>query len=213
MSAFRRLTLGRATVVSVAVDSALVLATLLATPFLVARLGPEPYGILGMVSVLAGQLSVLQLGIGPAVTRLVTEHRGRGDQLRETTVTRTGVLLGSASGVLIGGLFAVVAPWVWTRVLTGTKSAVATALEALVPSAIVVAAQPLVAVIAGTLLGQERFGALGFFRLVHGLVRLGLPVLVVSRGGGVVSAIAAQAAADAIVVLVGAAAVWGTARG
>jgi O-antigen/teichoic acid export membrane protein len=213
MRALPGLTLGQAAIVSVGVDFAIVLATLFVTPFLVGRLGVEPYGIVGMVSVLAGQLSVLQFGIGAAVTRLVAEHRGRGDSVLEIATVRSAIVLGSTSGVLVGVVFAAVAPWMWTQALTGTNSALAMALGALVPSALVVAAQPLVAVVTGTLLGQERFAVLGVFRLVHGLARLGLPVLVVCRGGGVGSVLAAQAAADGVAVLSGTAAVWGADRG
>ena len=70
-------------------------------PYLVRRLGTEPYGIIGIISVLAGQLGVLHLGVGAAATRLISQGRGeRDDRAVGEAMAGTLVVAGLAAALM-----------------------------------------------------------------------------------------------------------------
>ena len=69
-----RLRLGQAAFASVYADGILAVLSIALIPYLIQRLGTEPYGILGIVTVLGVQLGVLHLGVGPAATRVVSRY-------------------------------------------------------------------------------------------------------------------------------------------
>jgi O-antigen/teichoic acid export membrane protein len=198
-----RLSIGQATLAWIGVDGALAIGTILTTPYVVHRLGTEPYGILAMVSVLAGQLGVLHLGVGPAATRRIAEARGQGESETHTAVLWATALLSLGAALLVGSAFLVVAPWAWTHRFKSSDAVAAQALAAMVPSAIVVGAQPLLAAVSGGLAGEERFGALNVWRLVYGLGRMAAAVATVSAGGGTREVLWAQAAVDGTAIVIG----------
>lgn len=186
---------------SVYADAALVLTTLLVTPYLISRLGAEPYGVLALVSVLAGQLTVLQLGIGPATTRLVAEHRGRGELREIGAILRAALLWSLASGACIGLAFAALAPWAWTNFFKATDDGLRIALSSIAPALVVVALQPALAALTGFLIGEERFGLVAAWRLTFGVSRMAAAAGVAAAGGGVPLVISAQAATDVVALI------------
>lgn len=207
-----RLSLGQATLAWIGVDGTLAVASILTTPYLVHRLGTEPYGILAMLSVLAGQLGVLHLGVGPAATRRIAEARGQDGGDAHGAVLWATALLGLAAALLVGSAFLTVAPWAWTHRFHGSDAVTALALGAMAPSAIVVGAQPLLAAVAGGLAGEERFAALSVWRLGHGLGRQAAAVAVVFAGGGAREVLWAHAGVDGVAIAVGFA-LWPGLRG
>ena len=107
-----RLRLGQAAFASVYADAALAVLSLAFIPYLVHTLGTEPYGILGIVSMIGGQLGILHAGVGTAATRLVAESVGNGG--RGLTARLTGVaVVSAAASLLVGAVFLVVAPPAW----------------------------------------------------------------------------------------------------
>src|SRR5262245_31620791 len=203
LSRLPRLSIGQATLASIGVDGTLAVGSILTTPYLVHRIGAEPYGILAMVSVLAGQLGVLHLGIGPAATRRIAEARGRGEGERHVAILWATAALSLIAALLVAAAFLTLAPWAWTHRFHGSASVVAQALAAMTPAAIVVAGQPLLAAVAGGLTGEERFAAYGAWRLAHGLGRMTAAVAVVFAGGGAGAVLWAHAAVDATAVAAG----------
>lgn len=87
-----RLRLGQAVFASFYADALLAVLAILVVRYLVGRLGAEPYGILGIVSVLAGQLGILHFGVGTAATRLVADSVGRGGEGRLPRLIGTAVV-------------------------------------------------------------------------------------------------------------------------
>jgi len=69
-----RLSLARTTIASVAADGVLALSSVVVVPYLIGHLGTEQYGIFALITVLAGQLVGLHLGIGWAATRRIAER-------------------------------------------------------------------------------------------------------------------------------------------
>ena len=93
-------------------DGLLAVISILVVPYLIRRLGTEPYGILGIVSVLAGQLGVLHFGVGTAATRLIADSLGRGGEGLLARLTGVAVV-GAAASLLVGTVFLLVAPAAW----------------------------------------------------------------------------------------------------
>lgn len=189
--------LTRGALSSVGVDLALAAAALVAAPIMVRTLGPHAYGIYVLVTVLAGQLGFLQLGLAPAVTRRVAEARGTGDAGCVRATEQVAWLLAAASALLLAIAFWVGGPAFFARVggIAGST---------LVAAAAAVAAQPIVGVSQAVLLGRERFTALATVRLVQGLARTVAGVAVVLAGGGVAAVLVAQAVLDLTAAFAGA---------
>jgi O-antigen/teichoic acid export membrane protein len=187
--------LARGALSSVGVDLSLAAAALVAAPVMVRGLGAHVYGVYALVTVLAGQLGFLQLGLAPAVTRRVAEERGAGAPGGATE--RVAWLLAAASALLLLAAFRLGGPAFFARV-GGLDAATLLAAGA------AVAAQPVVGVSQAILLGRERFAALASVRLVQGLARTAGGVGVVVAGGGVAAVLAVQAAVDLLSALAGA---------
>lgn len=193
--------LGRAAAASVVVDVGLAVASIFATRLLVHRLGAEPYGILGIVTLLSTQLVVLHIGVGPALTRLVAEARGRLDRDGVGSTLRVGFRVALVTAGAVALAFGVIAPLAWRSALKVTPTTLAVALSSVGAATALVAAQPLVTAAYAALTGEGRFLTLTVLRLVHGLSRLVVGVAVVLFDGGVRGVLLAQAAVDWTVVL------------
>ena len=193
--------LGRATVVSAAVDGTLAVVSLASVPLLVRALGTEPYGALGLVTVLGTQLSTLHLGVGPSLLRMLGEARGRSDATVLHATLRAGALLALLSALAVAALTLVLAPLAWSDAFAASAAVRQQALAAVPPTALILGLQPLLAMTFASLAGQERFSLLNGVRLAHGVLRTALGVATAWRGGGLGAVLLAQAAADVLVVL------------
>jgi O-antigen/teichoic acid export membrane protein len=198
MPAPSRPSLARTTVASAVADGLLAVASVLAVPFIVGRLGAERYGIFALITVLAGQLVGLHLGIGWAATRRVADNRGQG--LSAAGTIRAVFLVGLGASGMVAGAFAALAATAWTRGFHTSSEALQVAVAA-VPSGIIIAGvQPLAQGLYGVLYGEERFGLVIGTRLVQGLVRQGVAVVAVALGGGVIATLWSQAVVDLLLV-------------
>lgn len=70
-----------------------MLATLVATPFVIRLLGPPGYGVLALVHVLIGYLSFADMGMGTASTRFGSIAHARGDDQGEATAIWSALVL------------------------------------------------------------------------------------------------------------------------
>jgi len=86
-------------------------------PFLVRRLGVERFGILSIAWVMIGYFSLFDLGLGRAITRLVAEKRGSGNEEDIPAVVWTGLLLMLVLGITGAVVIILFAPWFCGRVL------------------------------------------------------------------------------------------------
>src|SRR5215467_7062242 len=75
----------------------------IATPFLVARLGLEQFGLWMLVSALSGTVGVLNLGVGDATIKYVSFFRGQKNEARMVRAINASLML----SLLLGGASAV----------------------------------------------------------------------------------------------------------
>ena len=197
-----RLRLGQAAFASLYADGILAVLSIALIPYLIRQLGTEPYGILGIVSVLGGQLGVLHLGVGTAATRLVGDSIGRGG---EGLIARLiGVtVVGAAASLMVGGVFLLLAPVAWESGFNVSTATLPVALTAVPAGAALVALTPAAAAVYGVLTAREMFLLASGLRLFQGAGRLIAAVTVVATGGGVVGVFWAQAGVDLTAVAVG----------
>ena len=197
-----RVRLGQAAFALFYADAILAALNILVIPYLIGQLGAEPYGILGIVSVLAGQLGVLHFGVGTAATRLVAESVGRGGE--GLALRLAGVAtVGGAASLLVGVVFLVVAPSAWQAGFVISPETLRTALASVPASAALVALTPASAAVYGVLAAREFFLFAARLRVAHGGGRLLAAVAVVALGGGVASILWAQALIDLVAIVAG----------
>jgi O-antigen/teichoic acid export membrane protein len=77
-----------------------MLATLVATPFVIRLLGAPGYGVLALVHVLIGYLSVADMGMGTASTRFGSLAHARGDDEEEATAIWTALVIAAVPATI-----------------------------------------------------------------------------------------------------------------
>lgn len=90
----------------------LLVLALATTPFVVDRLGVEAFGLYAIVLALIGWFAVLDLGLGMAAVKYVSEEHGRGDLDAMRRVIGTALTLYLVVGVLGAATLALAAPFV-----------------------------------------------------------------------------------------------------
>lgn len=157
----------------------LILALLL-TPILVGQLGIERWGIFTLALALVGVFGMLDLGIGPALTRALAERIGNHEREGEGAMVASAIaMLGVVSVAGSIGAFLAV-PALVTRVLN-----VPPALqdEAIAAMRVLVGSAPLVVVNAalwGVLAAHQKFRAANLVSMPVGIFYYLGPVLVLS---------------------------------
>jgi O-antigen/teichoic acid export membrane protein len=81
------------------------------TPILVHRLGADGFGFYTIVGTIAGYLAVLDLGLGVASVKYISEFNGRGDTAAVQRLIGTAVAMYLALGAIGAGVLAAVAPY------------------------------------------------------------------------------------------------------
>src|SRR5882672_3597599 len=83
-----------------------MLATLVATPFVIRLLGAPGYGVLALVHVLIGYLSFADMGMGTASTRFGSVAHARGDDQGEATAIWSALALAAVPATTVALLLA-----------------------------------------------------------------------------------------------------------
>ena len=116
-----RLTSGRLLARNVALNVAgsvvPVVLAFVAIPVLVRGLGDARFGVLGLAWALVGYFSLFDLGMGRALTQLVSEALGRGAEDELPSLVWTALWLLVPLGIVGGLVVAAAAPWLIYSVL------------------------------------------------------------------------------------------------
>jgi MatE len=132
-------TLGRNVVLSLAGQLAPAVAGLIAFPLLARRLSPDALGLLNIGWLVIGYFTLLDFGLGRAVTQGVATALARAEHRRVRELVWTSWLLVLAIGVPLAIILASGSGWAARRVLdvspalTGTSVAIITLLAATLP--------------------------------------------------------------------------------
>lgn len=171
-----------------------LLLALLLTPVLVHQLGLDRWGIFTLALALVGVFGILDLGVGPALTRALSERMGTG------RTDDQAALVGAALAVLLGlSLVGAAVAW-WlvgplvTRVLNVPTELQAEAIAAM---RVLVVAAPLVvmnAALWGVLAAHQKFRAANLVTIPVGIFYYLGPVLALMAWNSLVAAMLALVA-------------------
>ncbi|MDP2399331.1 MAG: oligosaccharide flippase family protein [Burkholderiales bacterium] len=176
---------------------------LLCIPLLVAALGVDRFGVLGLAWVVMGYFGMFDFGLGQSTTRLVAQRKASQD-LR--TLMLNSLLLHAALGLLGGAAFAALVPWLATRAFEVPPELVGETTHALYWLAASVPAIVISAALRGMLEGLHRFDIVNLVRIPAGIVNFAGPVIALQFADGLPAAVAVIAVARFVVVLAYAAA-------
>lgn len=155
-----------------------MVVALFAIPFLIEGLGKDRFGILTLVWMLVGYLSVFDLGLGRALTQSVAQRIGEGREGEIPGVFRSAMILMTSIGTLGGVVVWFIAPW-----LTSSALNIEPALqpETLLAFRVVAFGLPMVVSnsgLVGTLEAFRRFGLVNAIRVPTGAYTFLGPLLV-----------------------------------
>ena len=167
-----------------------LIAALVAIPLLIPALGTERFGVLTLAWLVIGYLSLFDLGLGRALTKLVAERLAAANRGEIPPLATTAPLTMGALGCCAGILLALLTPWLVADVLNvgrelrGETAVAFYLLAGAVP--VVVASTGL----RGVLEAFQRFGLVNAVRIPMGLLMFLGPVLVLPFSTGLPAVVA-----------------------
>ncbi|MDZ7724817.1 MAG: flippase [candidate division KSB1 bacterium] len=153
------------------------LAALIAIPLLIQGIGKERFGILSIGWMLMGYFSLLDLGLARVMTKLIGEKLGHGKQDDIREIFWSGLLFLLLLGLCAGGLLALAAPAIVSRILNIPP---ALQQETRVSFLLLAAGVPLVTTttgLRGTLEAFQKFGLVNIARSLSGILLFSTPLL------------------------------------
>lgn len=162
--------------------SPLLLAAV-AIPILIRQLGVDRFGVLSLAWILVGYLSLFDLGIGRATTKLLAETIARGESESARSLIWTANLSMTVLGLCVGGALFIMAPWLAHSALKIPQPLQSETARSLCWLAAAVPFVTLTCGLRGMLEARQNFRAVGALRAgLGGMIFLGpLGVLPFSR--------------------------------
>lgn len=151
---------------------------LFSIPMLIGHLGTERFGLLTMIWILIGYFSLFDLGLGRALTKLVAERIGRGDEPKQSipAVVGTALVVMGALG-FVGSLTLVsIGPWLATSALRISPSLQSETVASFIPIALTIPSVILFAGFKGVLEAYQRFAEVNWVRLPLGILIFVVPL-------------------------------------
>jgi O-antigen/teichoic acid export membrane protein len=160
-----------------------LLLAAVAIPILIRRLGVDRFGVLSLAWILVGYLSLFDLGIGRATTKLLAETIARGDSAAARSLIWTANFSMTGLGVCVGAALFALAPWLAHSALKIPPPLQSEATRSLCWLAVAVPFVTLTCGLRGMLEAQHNFRAVSALRAcLGGMIFLGpLAVLPFSR--------------------------------
>lgn len=155
-----------------------MLLALVCIPILIRGLGKERFGVLTLAWALIGYASLFDLGLGRALTQLVAQKLGSGEEHEVASVAWTSLVLMCLLGVVGAGVVLLIAPWLVDRML---KIQDALRREVLISFYLLGISIPAVIVtsgLRGLMEAHQRFDLVNILRVPMGIFSFGSPLLV-----------------------------------
>jgi O-antigen/teichoic acid export membrane protein len=171
-------TLVRGAVWNLVGQSLPVLAAFLFVPMLVRGLGVDRFGILSLAWMLIGYFSLFDLGLGGALTRLVSDRLANHREAEVPALVWTGLALTVPMGLVGTAVLTSVAPWLVHSALRVPPEMQRETLGMIRLMAVCLPVVTCTAALSGTLAAQQRFGLLNAIRIPMGVFTYGGPLLV-----------------------------------
>jgi len=161
---------------------------ILATPFLVSRLGLDRYGIWMLANALVGTVAVVPMGLGDATVKFVSSYRGRGGAHGGgvVRVVRSTLTVSTLLGVLVATVVITSAPWLAGAVFKIASQDHALTIRAIQLAGVGLAIRSVDSVFLSTLRGYERYDLAASVAMAVRIATVGGAVALVAAGYGLV---------------------------
>ena len=189
------MTITRNALLNLAGHAAPLVAAVGLVPPLVERLGAERFGFLAIAWVLVGYFSLLDLGLGRTLSKLVAERAGTARAAELPAASRTALALTLALGLAAGLILFALAEPVCTRVLSLSPALVGEAVAALRILALCLPLVTLTAALRGLLEAGARFDWVNAIRVPLGVLTFAAPLAATAWSDSLVSLALALAVA------------------
>ena len=174
---------------------------LVCIPLLVAGLGIERFGVLGIAWMLLGYFGMFDFGLAQSTTRFVAARVAGGIAGDVRSLARASSLLHAALGGLGGAILALLAPWLARSVFNLPGELVAETETALYWLAASIPAIVLTAAWRGVLEGLQRFDLVNLIRIPASMVNYAGPVVALYLGNGLPLVVSVIVIARVVVLL------------
>lgn len=159
-----------------------ILTGIVLIPYIVRSLGPDRFGMLGIIWVIFGYFSLMDLGLGRATTKFLAESLAKGETKQIAEMVWNSMILQVLLGFVGGGIIGILTPVLIDRVLKTP-----TALEAEGRMAFYILAATLPAILAGNglrsvLEGCQRFDITNLLRIPSSILAFVIPAVAIAAG-------------------------------
>jgi O-antigen/teichoic acid export membrane protein len=155
-----------------------MLVGIVSIPILIKHLGTDRFGILTLSWIVISYFSLFDLGLGRALTQLVAERLGKGDDEKTISeLTWTASLLMLALGAVGAVVFALLAPWLVHQVLNVPMAIQSETLTTFYILAFSIPVVTSTAGLVGFLSALQRFDLINLVRVPMGLFMFLGPLL------------------------------------
>jgi O-antigen/teichoic acid export membrane protein len=180
---------------SLAGQSAPFLLAAVAIPILIRELGVDRFGVLSLAWILVGYLSLFDLGIGRATTKLLAETIARGDSETARSLIWTANFSMTVLGLCVGGALFALAPWLAHSALKIPLALQSETARSLSWLAVAVPFVTLTCGLRGMLEAQHNFRAVSALRAALGVMIFLGPLAVLPFSRSLVSVVITLVAA------------------
>jgi O-antigen/teichoic acid export membrane protein len=157
-----------------------LLVAIFAVPFLIRRLGTDRFGVLTLVWMVMGYFNLFDLGLGRALTQMVSSKLGAGQHEEIPAAIWTALLMTLFMGLMAGVVLGLLGPWLVRGVLNIPMILQADTLNVFYLMAFSVPPMISAASLRGILEAHQRFDLLSAVGGVMGSYSFLAPVLVLS---------------------------------
>lgn len=171
--------LGRNATINIGAKIIPLIVGIVAVPVLIDALGKDGFGLLAVIWLIIGYLSMFDLGMSPAIVRSLSERIGLEKYVEIPKLIWSGILFLSGMGLLAGILLFFLTPWLVTSVFNIEEASRESATQALTYTSYAI---PFIISASGfkaVLESLQKFEVISFFQGLNSLLNYLLPLIVI----------------------------------
>ena len=156
-----------------------LLVALITIPVIIREMGTERFGILTLAWAIIGYFSLFDFGLNRALTKLVAERLGKGEQEEIPSLIWTSLVVMMILGLLVAAILIIGLPWLVQNVLTIPA---ALKRETLIAFYLLAISIPLVIIsvgLRGVLSAYQKFDLINFVRIPMGIYIFIAPIPII----------------------------------
>jgi len=146
-------------------------------PLLIKHLGVDRFGVLTLAWALVGYFSLFDLGVGRALTKIVSDKLACDKERELAGAIWSGLMMMVGLGVAFGGAIWLAAHWIVSTILRVPSALVAETTRAMYPLALCIPIITTSTALRGVLEAQHRFGLTNAVRIALGALNFVGPLI------------------------------------